>query len=91
MNKSEFIAAIAKKLDCTKAQAQKNLDAMLEAVQEALQDGQEIKLIGSGTFKKVRRPAKVVRNPQNGKQINVPASEQPKFYPGKGLKEAMNS
>ncbi|MBA8667010.1 HU family DNA-binding protein [Holosporaceae bacterium 'Namur'] len=91
MNKSEFIAAIADELKSTKADASRAIDAVLEVVKQTLKKGEDLRLVGFGTFKISDVPAKEVRNPQNGQKIKVPASKRPKFVAGKDLKKAVNS
>ncbi|RZI47281.1 HU family DNA-binding protein [Rickettsiales endosymbiont of Peranema trichophorum] len=91
MNKSEFVAAIADEMKSTKAEASRALDALLKVVKKVLKKGQELRLVGFGTFKVVSVPAKEVRNPQNGQKIKVPACKRPKFIAGKDLKKVVNS
>ncbi len=91
MNKSEFIAAIADELKSTKADAARAIDAVLAVVKNTLKGGDELRLVGFGTFKVSHVPAKEVRNPQNGQKIKVPASKRPKFVAGKDLKQVVNS
>lgn len=91
MNKSEFIAAVADELKSTKADASRAIDAVLEVIKHTLKKGNELRLVGFGTFKVAAVPAKEVRNPQNGQKIKVPASKRPKFVAGKDLKKAVNS
>ncbi|MBS0236473.1 MAG: HU family DNA-binding protein [Proteobacteria bacterium] len=89
MNKNEFIAAVAAELKSTKADAGRAVEAMLTTVKKALKGGQVLRLVGFGTFKVVNAAAKQVRNPQNGKLVNVPATRRPKFTPGKEFREAV--
>ena len=91
MNKSEFIISVAEQMNVTKADAAKAVEAVFGTVKSALSEGNELRIIGFGTFKVADVPAKVVRNPQNGEKVQVPACKRPRFVPGKGLKEAVNS
>jgi len=91
VNKSEFIAAIADEMKSTKADASRSLDAVLNVVRQVLRSGQDLRLVGFGTFKVASVPAKEVRNPQNGQKIKVPACKRPKFVAGKELKKSVNS
>lgn len=91
MNKTEFISAVASKLGSTKSDASKAVDAVFTTIKDTLKNNQELRIVGFGAFKVSDVPAKVVRNPQNGQKINVPACKRPKFAPGKDLKEAVNS
>ena len=90
MNKTQLVDKIAEGADITKADAGKALDAFIEAVTEALQDGDSVSLVGFGTFSIQKRAARTGRNPQTGATIDIPAAMVPKFKPGKGLKDAVN-
>lgn len=90
MNKNDLIAKIATKAKFTKADSQRALDAVLESITAALAKGQEVRLVNFGTFLVVKRKATEGRNPRTGAPIKIPASKQPKFRPGKALKEAVN-
>lgn len=90
MNKSEFVDAIAEKADLAKSDAAKVIDAMVDVVGEQLNNGEQITLVGFGTFLVSRREARKGRNPQTGKEIDIAASNVPRFKPGKALKDAVN-
>lgn len=90
MNKSELIDAIATTADLSKAKAEDALNAVITTVTTALQKGDEVKLIGFGTFKVSNRAATTGRNPRTGEAIQIPASKQAKFVAGKALKDAVN-
>ena len=91
MTKAELIADISKRADSTKADAERFLNATLEAVQKALSGGDGIPLIGFGTFSVVKRAARQGRNPRDpNKKINIPASKTVKFKVGSKLKAAVN-
>lgn len=90
MNKSELIDAIAASADIPKAQAGRALDAVIEAVTEALKKDDQVALVGFGTFSVKERAARSGRNPQTGKPIDIPAAKIPTFKPGKALKDACN-
>jgi len=90
MNKSELIDTIAKNADLTKAKAEEALNATITAVTTALKKGDEVKLIGFGTFKVSNRAATTGRNPRTGEAIKIKASKNVKFKAGKELKEAVN-
>lgn len=91
MNKQELINAVAKHSKQTKAAAALSVDAFLKAVKDCLSQGEEVRLIGFGTFKKTRVAARTVRNPRNGNPVKVPATNRVKFSAGKDLKKAANS
>ncbi|KUG28716.1 dna-binding protein hu [hydrocarbon metagenome] len=73
----------------TKAAAGKALDAVVEAIRDALSAGETVTLTGFGSFKVSERAARTGRNPQTGKEIKIPASKAVKFTVGKALKEAV--
>jgi DNA-binding protein HU-beta len=90
MNKNELIAAVADAADLTKAKAAEAVDAFIDAVSTAMAKGDEVRLVGFGTFAVVQRQATTGRNPRNGQVIKIAASKQPKFRPGKALKDQVN-
>ncbi|MEM9810168.1 MAG: HU family DNA-binding protein [Pseudomonadota bacterium] len=90
MNKNEFIDEVASKSDMSKAQAGKAVDAVFDTITEALQNGDDVRLVGFGTFSAAKREAREGRNPRTGETIQIKASIQPKFSAGKGLKDALN-
>jgi DNA-binding protein HU-beta len=90
MNKNELIAKVAKDAKLTKGEAGEAIVATLENITKALKGGDDVRLVGFGTFLVTRRKAGEARNPQNGKVIKLPASKRPKFRAGKMLKIAVN-
>jgi len=90
MNKNELIAEVASSADLTKAKATEAVDAVFDAITGAMSSGDEVRLVGFGTFTVVSRKATTGRNPRNGQVIKIAASNQPKFRPGKALKEVVN-
>ena len=90
MNKSELIDAIASSADISKAAAGKALDAVIESVTDALKKGDDVVLVGFGTFSVKARAARDGRNPQTGDTIKIAAAKVPGFKAGKGLKDAVN-
>ena len=90
MNKVELVAAMAEKTGLTKADAAKAVDAFVATVAETLQKGDDIRLVGFGSFSVTQRAASTGRNPRTGKEIKIPASKAPKFKAGADLKEAVN-
>ncbi len=90
MNKSELIDAIADGADISKASAGRALDSVLEAVTNALKKGDQVSLVGFGTFAVKHRPARTGRNPQSGEEIQIAAANVPGFKAGKALKDAVN-
>jgi len=91
MNKSELVAAIAEKSGLTKKNSEIALKSFMEAVEEALVDGEKVQLVGFGTFEVRDRKAREGRNPRDPKKkIKIPASKAPVFKAGKTLKEKVN-
>jgi len=90
MNKSELIDQIAVSADLSKAAAGRALDAVIAAVQTSLKQGEEVSLVGFGTFYVGKRAARSGRNPRTGAEIKIEAAKIPKFRAGKGLKDAVN-
>ncbi|MCI8389406.1 MAG: HU family DNA-binding protein [Roseburia sp.] len=90
MNKTELVAAIADKAELSRKDAEKALKAFTDVVAEELKKGEKIQLVGFGTFEVSERAARTGRNPQNGKEMTIPASKAPKFKAGKALKDMIN-
>lgn len=90
MNKNDLVASVASSAELSKADAAKAVDAVFESISSSLKGGNEVRLVGFGTFSVTHRKASQGRNPRTGEAIQIPASNQPKFKAGKGLKEAVN-
>jgi len=90
VNKNDLVAALADYAELSKADAARALDGVFDLITKALKKGDEVRLVGFGTFLVTRRAASDGRNPRTGEKIRIPASKQPKFRAGKGLKEALN-
>jgi len=90
MNKSELIDAVANSAGLSKADATKAVDAFASTVSGALKKGDQVTLVGFGTFTVRERAARTGRNPRTGASINIPASKVPGFKAGKALKDAVN-
>lgn len=90
MNKQDLIGVVAAQTGLSKGDATKAVDGVFEAITEALKKSDEVRLVGFGTFHVANRAASEGRNPRTGEKINIPASKQPKFKAGKGLKDALN-
>lgn len=91
MNKNDLISSVAADSGLSKADATKAVDAVFENIEKSLSGGGEVRLVGFGTFSVANRKASTGRNPRTGATIQIPASKQPKFKAGKGLKESVNS
>ncbi len=89
MNKGEIVNAVADGSGLSKADAERALDALIDAVKTALQKGDQVSLVGFGTFVVRSRAARTGRNPRTGEDISIPASKVPAFKPGKALKDAV--
>ncbi|WP_346839682.1 HU family DNA-binding protein [Microbulbifer sp. SAOS-129_SWC] len=90
MNKSELIEAIAASADIPKAAAGRALDAMVDSITGALKEGDQVALVGFGTFAVKERAARTGRNPRTGDPIEIAAAKIPNFKAGKALKDAVN-
>lgn len=90
MNKNDLISSVAADSGLSKADATKAVDAVFDSIEKSLKSGNEVRLVGFGTFSVANRKASTGRNPRTGESIQIPASKQPKFKAGKGLKEAVN-
>ncbi len=90
MNKSELIDAIAESADISKAAAGRALDAVISSITGALKNGEQVVLVGFGTFSVKERAARTGRNPQTGEPIEISAARIPGFKAGKALKDAVN-
>lgn len=91
MNKNELITKVAKDARLTKGEAGEAIEATMENITRALKGGDDVRLVGFGTFSVTRRKAGEGRNPQTGKTIKLPASKRAKFKAGKMLKQAVNA
>lgn len=87
MNKGELVDAITEKASVTKKQADAVLSATIEAIMEAVSEGEKVTLVGFGTFEGRSRQAREGRNPSTGQPINIPATTVPAFSAGKLFKE----
>ena len=89
-NKAELIDAVAEQTGTSKAAAGEALDAVIGAITQALHSGEEVRLVGFGTFSVKTRAAGKGRNPATGKEIEIPASKSVRFKPGAQLKTTVN-
>ncbi|MBC7005599.1 DNA-binding protein HU-beta [Photobacterium sp. BZF1] len=90
MNKTQLVDKIAENADISKASAGRALDAFIDAVSESLKDGDQVALVGFGTFSVRERAARTGRNPQTGEEIQISAAKVPGFKAGKALKDSVN-
>ncbi len=91
MNKNELVADVAERSGLSKADAGKAVDSIVMSVEAALKSGNDVRIVGFGTFSVSDRAATTGRNPRTGESIAIPASKQPKFKAGAPLKAAVNS
>ena len=90
MNKNDLVSAVASSTGMSKADSAKAVEGVFEAISGALSSGGDVRIVGFGTFSVANRKATTGRNPRTGQAIQIPASKQPKFKAGKGLKDAVN-
>ncbi|ARR49811.1 TPA: nucleoid-associated protein HU-beta [Photobacterium damselae] len=90
MNKTQLVDKIAENADISKASAGRALDAFIEAVSDTLKSGDQVALVGFGTFSVRERAARTGRNPQTGAEIQIAAAKVPGFKAGKALKDSVN-
>ncbi|NYD90943.1 HU family DNA-binding protein [Sphingomonas melonis] len=90
MNKQELIATVADTAGLAKGDAIKAVEAVFDAITDSLKKGDEVRLVGFGTFSVSKRKASQGRNPRTLEPMTIKASNQPKFKAGKGLKDSVN-
>ncbi|MCL6596819.1 MAG: HU family DNA-binding protein [Firmicutes bacterium] len=88
-NKNELIAKVADRAGLSKKDSEKAINAFIDTVSDSLKAGQKVSVVGFGTFEVRERAARKGRNPQTGKEIEIPASRSPAFKAGKTLKDAI--
>lgn len=86
MNKAELIEVIAKNTKMTKTDCENFLNTAIDTIKKSVKKGDDVTLIGFGTFTKAKRKARMGRNPQTGKEIKIPAMTVPKFRAGREFK-----
>ena len=89
MNKKELVELIANENEMTKAAAERVLNTITEGITKSLKKGNDVQLVGFGTFTTSKRAARTARNPQTGASIKVPATRVARFRVGSGLKAAV--
>ena len=90
MNKTELIEVVAQKADLSKKAADAAVNAVIEAIEDALVAGEKVQLIGFGTFETRERGARTGKNPRTGETVTIAACKAPAFKAGKALKDAVN-
>jgi DNA-binding protein HU-beta len=90
MNKNELIGAVAEASGLSRSDSTKAVEGVFETITASLSKGDEVRLVGFGTFSVSKRKASIGRNPRTREPMQIKASTQPKFKAGKGLKDAVN-
>ncbi|MCC7489890.1 MAG: HU family DNA-binding protein [Gammaproteobacteria bacterium] len=90
MNKGDLIDAVSGEAGLSKADASRAVESVISAITRALKDGNQVSLVGFGTFTVKTRAARTGRNPRTGDAIEIRASRIPGFRAGKALKDAVN-
>jgi len=90
LNKNDLVASVADESGLSKSDSARAVDSVFDCITNALKSGTDVRLVGFGTFSITNRKASTGRNPRTGEPIQIPASKQPKFKAGKGLKDSVN-
>lgn len=90
MNKNDLISSVADTSGLSRGDAVKAVEAVFDTISGALKSGDEVRLVGFGTFSVAKRKASTGRNPRTGEPMKIKASSQPKFKAGKGLKDSVS-
>ncbi len=90
MNKQELMGRVAELTGLPRGDASRAVESVFDLISDALKRGDEVRLVGFGTFSISKRKASTGRNPRTGEPMQIKESTQPKFKPGKGLKDAVN-
>lgn len=89
MNKAQLVEQVSKSTSLTKTDVESVLNSSFELIKKSVKKGDDVTLVGFGTFTKSKRKARAGRNPQTGKEIRIPAMTVPKFRPGKEFRGAV--
>lgn len=90
MNKAQLVEKIAMKMKLSKTQVEQYLDTTITIIEDSVAKGDEVKIVGFGTFSKVKRSSRKGRNPKTGEPVVIPGGAVPRFRPGKDFKHKMN-
>lgn len=90
MNKAQLVEKLSEKTKLPKNQAESFLEAALEIIQKTVAKGDDVKLVGFGTFSHLDRKARTGRNPKTGQTVEIPSGRVPRFKPGKEFKELLD-
>lgn len=91
MTKTDLIQSVSGAVDMPQKAVEKALNAMLDTISEAMENGDAVTIPGFGTFSRKHRSARRGRNPQTGEEMDIPACDVPAFKPGKRLRDAVNA
>lgn len=86
MNKAQLVEQVARTVNMTKSQSELLIDATLQIIQKTVARGEEVKLVGFGTFSRSVRKSRQGRNPKTGAPVQIPGGKVPRFKPGKDFK-----
>jgi DNA-binding protein HU-beta len=89
MNKTQLVDLIAKQTSLTKTSVEEVLNASIDVIKKSVKKGEDVTLVGFGTFTKSKRKERAGRNPQTGKEIKIPAMTVPRFRAGKEFKDSL--
>jgi DNA-binding protein HU-beta len=90
VNKMDLVTVIADETELPRTKAAEVIDAVFNAIEKALKEKEEVRLVGFGTFATAQRKASTGRNPRTGEEMSIPASTSVRFKPGKALRDAVN-
>ena len=90
MNKAQLVEKLSERTKLTKSQSEAFLDAAIETIQKTVAKGDEVKLVGFGTFSRMARKSRTGRNPKTGEPVQIPGAKVPRFKPGKEFKDSLN-
>ena len=90
MNKAQLVEQLVGELEITKADCERVIDCTIEVIKKVVKKGDDVTLVGFGTFTRSKRKARAGRNPQTGEAIKIPACTVPKFRAGKAFKDFLN-
>ena len=91
MNKADLIDRLAKQANISKAQSEQFLNVALDIIQQSVSSGEDVKLVGFGTFDRSQRKARKGRNPKTGTEVQIPATAVPRFRPGKEFRNLVTN
>jgi DNA-binding protein HU-beta len=91
VNKADLVVQLARQSNISRNLSEQFLNTVIKVIQTSVSEGNEVKIVGFGTFDQAKRRARKGRNPKTGASVNIPACTVPRFRPGKDFKNALNS